>query len=202
MGNTNSQESFFRSVQGFISKGLKYLFFSVRSAEGGWDGWLSPALSSGNRFGWVSFVRRTRVPIDTKEAKQKQGQALAWSGHSILYTHMQKEEFHVKKEVVYVPERSCSSSPRLPDCSLCCTTRHNRSIVKKPVVDVGWNCRLRTGGKNDANVLSTRERHPSRFPHPMDIVRTKQAKIDWKNKHVYTDEKTISHDLKKMKIVT
>jgi hypothetical protein len=90
----------------------------------------------------------------------------------------QKEEFHVKKEAVYVPERSCSSSPRLPDCSLCCTTGHNRSIVKKPVVDVGWNCRLRTGGKNDANVLSTRERHPSRFPPPMDIVRTRQEKID------------------------
>ena len=36
----------------------------------------------------------------------------------------------------------------------------------------------------------------------MDIVRTRQEKIDWKNKHVYTDEKTISHDLKKMKIVT
>ena len=35
----------------------------------------------------------------------------------------------------------------------------------------------------------------------MDIVRPKQAKIDCKNKHVFTDENNI-HDFKMMKIVT
>jgi hypothetical protein len=61
MGNTISQESFFRSVQGFISNGLKYLFFLLRAQKE--DEMVDSRLLSApaiDLVGSPSFVRRER----------------------------------------------------------------------------------------------------------------------------------------------